>query len=148
MATVSLQWDGLLPKIETQSLSFVQKNPEWDGRGVVVGILDTGVSPGVFGLQETSHGLPKIIDVVDCSGSGDVVMGAKVVACNGVVSASGRNIKVNPSWKNPSGEYRVGIKKAYDLYPKDLRERVKERRRKIWSQKLKEVIYYIFIIIL
>jgi tripeptidyl-peptidase II len=105
-------WGGLLPKKETQSFEFVQNHPEWDGRGIVVGILDTGVDPGAIGLQQTTDGKPKVIDIIDCSGSGDVVMhGPFQVDVEGVLPGiGGQKLKVNPSWNNPSGNYRVGIK--------------------------------------
>jgi subtilisin family serine protease len=51
---------------------FIQQNPTYDGRGTVIFSLDSGVDIGVPGLQKTSHGEVKIIDVVDFSGQGDV----------------------------------------------------------------------------
>ena len=56
---------GILPKRETQALSFLEKHPEFDGRGVTIAIFDTGCDPGAEGLLKTSDGRPKFIDVVD-----------------------------------------------------------------------------------
>jgi hypothetical protein len=33
---------GILPKAPTQASEFLAAYPEWDGRGVVVGIFDSG----------------------------------------------------------------------------------------------------------
>ena len=106
-----------------------------DGTGVVVAILDTGVDPGAAGLSVCPDGRPKIIDILDCTGSGDVDTSTKV-DLRGTVSAasldglSGRTLKLNPAWVNPSGEWRLGIKRAFELYPRGLAGRVKEKRKK------------------
>ena len=60
-------WSAAVPKTEIQALSFIEANPSYDGRGTVIAILDTGVDPGAAGLQVTTDGSKKIIDVVDCT---------------------------------------------------------------------------------
>ncbi|MFB6943545.1 S8 family serine peptidase [Streptomyces sp. NPDC060286] len=53
-----------LPINETNAEAFVKDNPAWDGRGTVVGVLDTGVDVEHPALQTTSDGKPKIVDWV------------------------------------------------------------------------------------
>ena len=49
--------------------SFLLEHPTWDGRGVMVLIFDTGIDPSIPGLQRTSTGEQKVVDLVDVSGS-------------------------------------------------------------------------------
>ena len=51
---------------------YLKDNPTHDGRGIVIAILDTGVDMDVPGLQTTTTGEMKVIDVQDFSGQGDV----------------------------------------------------------------------------
>jgi tripeptidyl-peptidase-2 len=51
---------------------FLKSHPTYDGRGVVIMILDSGVDMGVPGLFKTSEGKTKVIDAQDFSGQGDI----------------------------------------------------------------------------
>ena len=53
-----------MPIGDTGASQFMAANPTWDGRGVVVGILDTGVDLHHPSLQTTSTNERKIVDWV------------------------------------------------------------------------------------
>lgn len=104
---------------------------------MVVAILDTGVDPGAAGLQVTTDVKPKILDVIDCAGSGDVDTTKIVkVGDDGIITGlSGRKLEIPKDWKNPSGECRIGMKRAYELWPRNLVTRIKNERKKKFLDK-------------
>ncbi|KAI4384768.1 hypothetical protein MLD38_002876 [Melastoma candidum] len=128
---------SLMPKKEIAADRFIEEHPEYDGRGVVIAIFDSGVDPAAAGLQLTSDGKPKILDVLDCTGSGDVDT-SKVVQADSdghICGASGASLAINSSWKNPSGDWHVGCKLVYELFTDSLTSRLKKERRKKWDEK-------------
>jgi tripeptidyl-peptidase-2 len=126
---------GIMPKQEVGALRFLEKHPKFDGRGVVIAIFDTGIDPGAPGLQITSDGRPKIIDVIDGTGSGDVETSTVREAMNHQLQGlTGRSLKLSADWANPSGKFHLGLKSAYSLFPGPLVSRMKRERRKRWDE--------------
>lgn len=42
--------------------------------------------------------------------------------------------QIPAEWKNPTGDFHVGIKNGFDLYPAKLKERIEsERKEKLWD---------------
>lgn len=123
--------EGLLPRHATRADAFVRRFPSYDGRGVRVAVLDTGVDPAALGLDAPG----KVVDVIDCTGAGDMPLKDVPAAAKGdaiglVSPATGRTLLASPSWPNPTGVWRVGTKRAYDLWPTELvKRRSAERRR-------------------
>lgn len=62
---------NFMPSRETGAQAFRAAHPQWDGRGVVIAILDTGVDAEAPGLLETTTGQTKLIEVRDFSTEGD-----------------------------------------------------------------------------
>src|SRR2546425_653640 len=90
---------GLMPLKGTGVDQFRARHPTYDGRGVLIGILDTGVDPGVDGLITASTGAPKIVELRGFSGEGRVALSAVTPSGDGTVSVGGRKL---------SGAGRIG----------------------------------------
>jgi len=61
-----------LPVQEVGAPDFLAAHPDYDGRGVVIFVLDTGVDMGIPGLSATSTGEVKVIGARDFSGEGKI----------------------------------------------------------------------------
>jgi tripeptidyl-peptidase II len=93
---------------------FIQNNPDCDGRGVVIFILDNSVDPSVPGLLRTSDGKPKVIDMQDFSNQLVLNLKEAVFEKNGeidyldvggIMIAGTDNLKYKPI----DGKYYYGI---------------------------------------
>merc|ERR1712066_383386 len=120
--------DGLLPKKVTQAEQFINNNPNFDGRGTIIAVLDTGVDPGAPGLSVTSDGKPKIVDVVDTTGSGDVAMSEFKPEndASELIGLSKRKLILPSNWEKPAdGKYFLGLKDLQPLIPGAVKRRYK-----------------------
>ena len=60
-------WE-FLSRSDIGAQAFTDAHPQWDGRGVLIAVCDSGVELGTPGLLTTSDGKPKILDArVFCS---------------------------------------------------------------------------------
>ncbi|MFF4750031.1 S8 family serine peptidase [Streptomyces sp. NPDC002514] len=100
------------PSFETGAVDFVRQNPKADGRGVTIGILDSGVDLGHPALQKTTTGERKIVDWVTATDpivDGDQTWRPMVNAVSGPsFTYSGQ------SWRAPAGSYQISVfKESY-----------------------------------
>jgi len=65
---------GWMPLAGTNVPGFARAFPQYDGRGVLIAVLDGGIDPGVRGLDRLPDGKPKILDLRDFSAEGRVVL--------------------------------------------------------------------------
>ncbi len=66
-------WDFLDTR-RIGAAGFIKNNPAYNGKQVVIIILDTGVDMGIPGLTKNPDGSVKVIDVQDFSGEGDLYL--------------------------------------------------------------------------
>lgn len=68
--------NGLMALDATRVTEHARRHPVADGRGVLIGILDSGIDLGTPGLATTSTGEPKVMDLRDFSGEGRIALAA------------------------------------------------------------------------
>lgn len=93
------------PSFETGAVDFVKKNPKADGRGITIGILDSGVDLAHPALQKTTTGERKIVDWVTATDpvvDGDRTWRPMTTSVSGPAFTYG-----GKTWTAPAGSYRV-----------------------------------------
>ncbi len=82
---------ALMPLEPTGVPMFLRAHPTWDGRGVLIAILDSGTDPTVDGLATTTTGDPKLIDLRDFSGEGSITL-ERVTPQGDAVTVGGKRL--------------------------------------------------------
>ncbi|WP_217169926.1 S8 family serine peptidase [Streptomyces sp. AC512_CC834] len=93
------------PSFETGAVDFVKRHPKSDGRGITIGILDSGVDLAHPALQKTTTGERKIVDWVTATDpvvDGDRTWRPMTTAVSGPTFTYG-----GQTWTAPAGSYRV-----------------------------------------
>ncbi len=92
--------------------AFLNQHPDFDGRGTIIFVFDTGVDMGMDGLQKTSTGKVKVIDVRDFTGEGDI----KLYDCK-VDDEDGRTYFINKDMGyKVAGADSLSLKPVNDKY--------------------------------
>ncbi|MYX26186.1 S8 family serine peptidase [Streptomyces sp. SID8381] len=93
------------PSFETGAVDFVKQNPKADGRGVTIGILDSGVDLGHPALQKTTTGERKIVDWVTAT---DPILDSDATWRPMVNAVSGPQFGYGgQTWTAPAGSYQI-----------------------------------------
>ncbi|MBA2806169.1 S8 family serine peptidase [Streptomyces sp. KM273126] len=93
------------PSFETGAVDFVKQNPKADGRGITIGILDSGVDLGHPALQKTTTGERKIVDWVTATDpvkDGDNTWRRMDTSVSGPTFTYG-----GKTWTAPAGSYKI-----------------------------------------
>ncbi|MEU5159512.1 S8 family serine peptidase [Streptomyces sp. NPDC020875] len=95
------------PSFETGAVDFVKKNPKYDGRGITIGILDSGVDIAHPALQKTTTGERKIVDWVTAT---DPVLDGDGTWRQMRTEVTGPGFSVNGrAYTAPAGTYKFNI---------------------------------------
>jgi hypothetical protein len=93
------------PSFETGAVDFVKQHPKADGRGITIGILDSGVDLAHPALQKTTTGQRKIVDWVTSTDpivDGDATWRPMITPVEGPVFTY-----AGATWTAPGGAYGV-----------------------------------------
>jgi len=102
-----------MPTRETGAVRFKTANPRYDGRGITIGILDSGVDLDHPALSTTSTGERKIVDWVTATDpllEGDGSWRAMLTKVSGptfVYPAPTATTPAGPTWTAPPGNYAI-----------------------------------------
>jgi subtilisin family serine protease len=94
-----------MPTHEIGSVDFKKKHPTWDGRGVTIGIMDSGVDLDHPALQQTTTGERKIVDWV--TATDPVTEGDATWRAMATEVAGPSFTYLGATWTAPAGTWKV-----------------------------------------
>ena len=106
------------------------------GENIIVAVLDTGIDPGVPGLKTTNIKSPKIIDLIDCTGAGDIDISAerKIISdgnIHQIKCSSGITRSLPKEWDNRITHVYIGCKPLSQLINNKMTENMPELKKNI-----------------
>jgi subtilisin family serine protease len=96
-----------MPTNETGAVAFTKAHPTWDGRGVTIGIMDSGVDLDNPAIQTTSTGERKIVDWITVT---DPLVDGDLTWRRMVTDVTGPSFTIaGADWKAPAGKYKFNL---------------------------------------
>ncbi len=128
---------GQLPKQDLGVAAFLAAHPDYDGRGIRVAVLDTGIDPGHPFLQRTPDGRRKLVDWYDATTDGwlDTSQVDTLDGSGHVIGLSGRSLFLGHHLSH--GEVHLGRVDA-EFLPAGLRGRIRQQRRQHWQKEVQK----------